>query len=233
MNRSRIRGARLKSASRGFNIVELSVVIIVLGLTVGMTLKGAVLIDIMKALWAGYEIQMFQNRVQLYAVQYGYLPGDDPKAANRFGHPEPGRVDGTAVIATTGDNKIDGRFTDWANPQSEHLMAWRDLRYARLLDGGDPDVVGRAALPTNPFGGIYGFDEGNLGQQKGSICLNKVPGGAAKRIDESLDDGLINQGAVVATAQPDDDAAHGHFAAPDAKPYDVDKEYIICASLLP
>ena len=211
----------------------MAVVIIVLGVTITMTLKGAVLIDIMKALITSYEIQFYQSRVQLYGVEFKYLPGDDPKADGRFGHPKAMTTERTGTIDATGDSKIDGKFLDLANPDAEHIMAWRDMRYARLLDG-DPRVESAAALPTNLFGGVYGFDEGNLGQQKGSICLNKVSGFAAKRIDESIDgDGVINQGTIVATSKSDTGPEKGHFAAPDSQPYDVEKEYIICASLVP
>ncbi len=218
---------------RGFSVIELAVVVGILGITLTLTLKGTVLIEIMKALVTGYQLQVYQNRVQLYGVEFGYLPGDDPKAANRFRHPQATRSasEGEEVVSL-GDSKIDGHFLDFGAPLGEHFMAWRDLRYARLLDG-DPDVLGAAALPKNLFDGVYGFDEGNLGQERGSLCLNRVPGGAAQRIDKSLDDGVIDQGQVVATAQPDSGTANGHYSAPDSQPYDVEKEYIICLSLAP
>jgi hypothetical protein len=111
-------------------------------------------------------------------------------------------------------------------------MAWRDLRYAGLVKG-DPKWAGESAAPENPFGGIYGFDEGNLGQSGGSLCATRVPGRAAQIIDRNMDDGVINKGRVVATSLYDVVGAHNHFNAPDSAPYDYAKQYIICVPILP
>tara|TARA_R110000868_G_scaffold53617_4_gene168001 strand:- start:1657 stop:1923 length:267 start_codon:yes stop_codon:yes gene_type:complete len=88
-------------------------------------------------------------------------------------------------------------------------------------------------MPENPFGGVYGFDEGNLGQSSGSLCTTRIPGRAAQMIDDRMDDGIINRGKVVATSRYDAVEAKNHFDAPDFEPYDFEKEYIICAPILP
>jgi len=228
--------ARKRKASsahaRGFSAVEMAVAVIILGVGMTMALKGTVMIEIFRAFIASYELETYQRWVQLYAVQYKYLPGDDPKAPGRFERPPATWVEDGRVLSSPGDSRLDGKLSDTDNPLGEQYMAWRDLRYSRLLDG-DPKWTGADAMPRNPFGGVYGFDEGNLGQKAGSICLTNVSGGGAKRLDESMDDGIINRGDVVATSKYDPQGAKNHFDVPDSTPYDVEKTYIICAPLRP
>lgn len=197
-----------------------------------LTLRGTALIDTMRAFIVSYQIQQIQSRVVVYDAEFGALPGDDPAAARRFALPNPVSIMGGADVSFTSDGQINGFLSDSLSPNSEQYMAWRHLRAAGLLDG-DPKLAGASAAPENPFGGIYGFDEGNLGQKAGSLCLTKVPGRAAEIIDKRLDDGVINKGRVVATSKYDPVVAHNHFDAPDSAPYDYEKQYIVCAPLLP
>ncbi len=75
---------RVTPRTRGFSAVEMAIVVIVLGLGMVMTLKGAVMIEIFRAFVASYELESYQRWIQLYAVEYKYLPGDDPKAPGRY-----------------------------------------------------------------------------------------------------------------------------------------------------
>jgi hypothetical protein len=231
LQRARVR-RRGPTRGAGFSIVELAVVIIVFGVALMLTLKGTVLIDVARAFAASYDVQFFQSRMQLYTTQYRYLPGDDPKAAARFGHPEASRTELGVVIRTVGDSKIDGKFTDFDDRNGEQFMFWRDMRYARLLDG-NPALEGPDAMPANPFGGVYGIDEGNLGQKKGSICFNKVPGAAVQRVLDDLTEGAGAAVDIGVTSQPDFGPEHGHYDKPEPPPYNVEKTYIICVPLLP
>jgi hypothetical protein len=222
---------RRNEIERGFSFVEMAVVIVVLGAVFILTLKGAALIDVMKALMAGYRAQQLQVQVEAYAAEHHYLPGDDPTAPGRFGRPEAITIVSGATVSTVANDRIDGFLTDPLNANGEQYMAWRDLRYDHRL-AGDPALAGESAMPENPFGGAYGFDEGNLGQKDGSLCLTKVPGRAAELIDKRLDDGIINKGKVVATSKFSLDE-HNHFPAPDSAPYDYAKTYIVCMPIRP
>jgi hypothetical protein len=217
--------------SAGFSFVEMAVAIVLLGIAMVLTMRGAAMVDFFRAFVTANRLQQIQHNVFVYSATYNAIPGDDPTAPYRYKR-EPAIfiTDGRAVV-TSDNSVIDGKLSDFANITGEHLMAWRDLRYAKLIDG-DPKVIGFASLPENPFGGIYGFDGGNLGQKNGSICATKIPGAAAQAIDERLDDGRINGGKVVGTAKFAMDV-YNNFAAPDTEPYNVEKEYIICVPLLP
>ncbi len=217
---------------RGFGVIELAIAMVILGIVFVMTLKAGVLVDSIRAVMVTYQIQSIQNRILVYRADYAAFPGDDPRAARRFGRENAMFLRQNAVVSFVGDDKIDGKLSDALSPNGEQFMAWRDLRYAGAWPG-DPKTPGLSALPENPFGGVYGFDEGNLGQTKGSICATRIPGHAAAMIDDRLDDGLPDKGAVVATSRYDSSIALNHFDEPDSQPYSVEKEYIICAPLMP
>ncbi|MEQ9449710.1 MAG: hypothetical protein RLN70_12535, partial [Rhodospirillaceae bacterium] len=206
--------------------------IIILGAIFAMTLKGAALVETMRGVMVSYQMQHFRDRVMVYQTNHGQLPGDDTNAPRRYGRERTTRLQFGAPVSETGNTRIDGFFWDPQNANGEPFMVWRDLRYAGLVDG-DPSLVGLSAMPENPFGGVYGFDEGNLGQTGGSLCATRIPGRAAQMIDDRMDDGIINQGEVVATSRYDPVDAMNHFDAPDSEPYDFEKEYIICAPMLP
>lgn len=212
--------------------MEITIAVVILGIVLAMTLKGRELVENVRGLMAVYGIEQFQNRVLSYQSQYSALPGDDPVAPRRFKRDPALVMMYNATVSFAGDDKIDGKLFDTLSPNGEQFMAWRDLRAAGMVSG-DVNLVGASAMPPNPFGGVYGFDEGNLGQTKGSLCLTRVPGRAAQAIDAKLDDGAIDTGKVVATANYDPAGAFNHFDAPDSEPYSIEKEYIICAPIMP
>ena len=172
---------------RGFTKIELSVVLLVLGLIIAAVLTTQEIVQnrhITKALAA---IQDYQTQFQIYQQKNGALPGDDRMAANRF--------KGFNLTNGNGNGVIDGPF-DAAQPSDESQMLWADLRAAGLVKSQET----ASAQPRNPFHGIYGFQNGAF---KGAItttvlCLSNVPGTAAQLIDTRLDDGTSNSGAVQA-----------------------------------
>lgn len=226
-----LRGGAQAAGQRGMSIIELTMTVIVLGITFVFALKGSVLVDNMRAFMTQNKIQHLQNRIFLYQAQFNSLPGDDPQAGRRWRIPEAVIRVGDAFANSRGDGRVQGDFFDSLAPNGEQFMAWRHLRRAGLLDG-DPEAVGLSALPENAYGGVIGLDEGNLGQKVGSMCTTRIPGAGALRIDKALDDGVINTGLVVGTSRYSVEE-NNHFSAPDSEPYNLEKEYIICVPIFP
>jgi hypothetical protein len=225
--------ARLKgdSTSRGMNVVELAAALVLIGIILLLTLRGGAALESMRAYVAVRQIESFQGAVMTYQAEYGSLPGDDPVAPRRYVR-APALASIAGVQASLAGNGIlDGKLYDPLTPNGEQYMAWRDLRYFGAVEG-DPKVEGASAMPENPFNGFYGFDAGNLGQTKPSLCATRVPGRAAQIIDNRLDDGKIASGDMVATSKFSV-ADNQHFESPDTEPYNVEKEYIICLPMVP
>ncbi len=213
------------------SIIELSIAVIILGITFALALKGAAFVGAMRAFMTQYQIEHLQNRIFAYQAEYGALPGDDPQASRRWDLPAPLTRAGDVFGNASGDGRLQGLFFDALAPNGEQFMAWRHLRSAHMLEG-DPELAGLSSMPEHAFGGVIGLDGGNLGQGAGSLCASRIPGAWAQRIDRSLDDGVINTGRVVATARYSVDVQN-HFDAPDSEPYNLEKEYIICLPMLP
>lgn len=216
----------------GFGLIELITTIVILGVLFIMTLRGSEIVTTMRAFVTSRQIEQYFALIQAYREEYGgALPGDDPRARGRFRREPALGMLGGSLIDETGNERIDGRLSDYSSPDGEQFAAWRDLRYAGMLKG-DPRYQGAAAMPDNVFGGVFGFDVGNLGQTSTSLCTTKVPGRAAEMIDQRLDDGQASSGKIVATSKYSAEAAN-HFDSPDTGPYHIEKEYIICAQLQP
>ncbi len=196
------------------------------------SLKGAVLVDAIKAEVVRSEMQQFQASVGRFLTDYKELPGDSVAAERMWGREQSlSRTPSGQLAAMVNNGRIEGTFYDTGNAGGEQYNAWRDLRFAGMVTG-DAALQGSSAMPENPFGGFYGFDEGNLGQKSGSICTSRIPGRSALQIDSRIDDGGINTGRMVATSKFSIEQ-NNHFEAPDSEPYNVEKEYIICVPLLP
>ena len=204
--------------------------IILLGIFSLGILRGTVFIEVMRAGFLSSEIPRLQYMFQTYLEKFEYLPGDDPRAPTRYSRPLPMHEVVGVRANLTGNRTINGALMDYLNPTGENFAAWQDLRAADMLDG-DASLVGSSAMPDHMFEGKYGISQQNMGLGQ-SICATNIPGRAARRVDEEIDDGDISSGNLRGTARFDIDAFNV-FDEPDTEPYDVGKTYIVCFPLLP
>ena len=233
IGRQKSRGAQLLSGSkytRGRTFIETLFYVVVIGIFTLGVLKGTVFVETMRVVYVLYELPRYQNMVQRYLQDTGYLPGDDPGGPARWGREKSVVPFQNGFVTFAGDGLIQGALTVPTQPLGEVYTAWRDLRYVGYLDG-DADVVGMSAMPENPFGGVYGFAEENFGLSQ-VICMTQVPGRAAEMIDRRLDDGTPHLGYMLATAQFDVDLQN-LFEEPDEGSYDFEQTYILCTPYTP
>lgn len=181
---------------QGFTLVELSIVLVIIGLIIGGVLTGQQIIQNARITNTVNGIQAFQAQFQTYAQNYGAMPGDDAGAASRF-------TDVTACSGTgCGDGKVGTNSSfdaasDATGAAAESRAVWAQLRAAGLVKN---QIVNNstAVQPANPFGGIYGFQNGTANNAFSTtvLCLDKIPAGAAQAIDARLDDGVKNAGSL-------------------------------------
>lgn len=123
----------------GFTLIELSIVLVIIGLIVGGILVGRDLIFAANIRSQISQIDRYQQGVNTFRSKYGYLPGDipDPDATN-FGFIARGPYKGEG----DGNGKIEGAFPGVAgtnnagfNLSGESGLFWADLSTARLIDG--------------------------------------------------------------------------------------------------
>lgn len=178
-------------ARQGFTLVELSIVLVIIGLIIGGVLTGQQIIQNARVTNALNTIQAYEAQFQTYVQNYGALPGDDAGANLRF----PG-----ASIPNNGNGNgtLEGSFDSTTSTDETRFM-WSHLRAAGLIKN-QLNGQSNAVQPPNPFNGIYGFQTGAFGNVFTTIvlCMNNVPAAAAEAIDSRLDDGSSNSGSVQA-----------------------------------
>jgi len=187
-----------RNAQRGFTLVEIAIVMVIIGLLLGGALKGYEMIENAKI----KSLIKFQNefKAAYYSYQdiYRAYPGDDINA-NRF--------DGV------GDNQVgngDGQVTgNWRGADgNETVLIWLHLLEAGLIaqypqasdaqlpPGSSNSVVPR---PTNAFGGVVGFENNANELDMPVLCFDAIDDIVGRKIDIAYDDGNPATGTVFAT----------------------------------
>lgn len=218
-----------RSRSRTY---QLLVSLFVVGAGYLMVSSGHGLIEVFR-LWATQrQVEQVVAVLRLYDDRYGTLPGDDPDAQQRYGRPPALLREGPNVMDRSGNHRFDGRPFDIRNPTGEPFAAWRDLRFARLLDG-PAERIGLSSLPETPMGGLMALGSNALGLDQ-ALCLSHIPASAAQRLERALeDDGQPASGHVRAIRQ-DDGLTVPRQAPEDTAPYGTERSgssYIVCLAL--
>lgn len=122
----------------GFTLIEMSIVLMIIGLIVGGILTGQDLINAAFVRAQMSQIEKYQTAVRTFQVKYGYMPGDvpDPYASN-FGFQPRGQYGGEG----DGNGVLEGNCSNAANANSgaqagcgELAVFWQDLSKANLID---------------------------------------------------------------------------------------------------
>lgn len=106
-------------AQRGFTLIELSIVLVIIGLIVGGVLVGQDLIRAAAVRGQISQIEKYKTAANTFLGKYGYLPGDikDPDASN-FGFPPRGQYagegDGNGIVEGVSANASDN---DWGSAE--------------------------------------------------------------------------------------------------------------------
>jgi prepilin-type N-terminal cleavage/methylation domain-containing protein len=129
---------------RGFTLIELSIVLVIIGLIVGGVLVGQDLIRAAGVRATISQIEKYNTAVNTFRDKYGGLPGDlNASLANQFGFTPRGANPGEG----NGNGIIQGYVTTRGYVQmGEPTLFWVDLSAAHLIDG---TFTTAAATPIN------------------------------------------------------------------------------------
>jgi prepilin-type N-terminal cleavage/methylation domain-containing protein len=180
----------------GFTLVEISIVLVIIGLLLGGVLKGQELIDSAKVKNLAQDFRNTQAILYGYQDKFRALPGDDSRAPS---HVCPSS---TPACTTAGDANgiIDGNWDDAAAASTESIYFWQHVRFANLAAGptntADPNF-----LPSNNIGGRIGIQSGGTTAPLGVpgsyvICSAGIPGKLIRQLDSMLDDGDTETGSM-------------------------------------
>jgi prepilin-type N-terminal cleavage/methylation domain-containing protein len=122
-------------AQQGFTLIELSIVLVIIGLIVGGVLVGQDLIKAAEIRATVGQVEKYNSAVNTFRTKYNALPGDITSAqATAFGLFAETTLSGTTGHQD-GNGLIEGGASGATAPAGETLSFWRHLSDANLLDG--------------------------------------------------------------------------------------------------
>lgn len=169
---------------KGFSLIELSIVLLIIGIIAGAVMKGTDLIEAARIRSILNDLNKYSVAFMLYQETNQALPGDDSKAQDRFGQD---------VTNGDGDGKITG---------NDIAKAWQHLGKAGHINVTSP--------PSSKLGGKYYFVSNPLNGFSGTwLILSEESGGQnlyplltpqqAQAIKQKIEEGPANEGSLRVT----------------------------------
>lgn len=120
-----------------FTLVELSIVLVILGLLVGGVLSGQSLIRAAELRTVGTQKSQYLTAVHAFRDKYMGLPGDLPNATSFWGEQDAGAACITSASTTTRtcNGNGDGQVEFAAGLSHEIFRFWQHLANAGLIEG--------------------------------------------------------------------------------------------------
>lgn len=171
---------------RGFTLVELSIVLVIIGLLIGGVLKGKAMIENAKQKRVKSDIDGIVSAVYNYQDKYNFLPGDDTN-------------DRSTELGATGCDGSQGNG-DGVYAAGERACFWQELIGAGLISGDPSETDEAKVAKRSPFGGRYLPYYGTHGNKNGNyIYIDNMPSDIIKTLDVKYDDGVYNTGDIQAS----------------------------------
>ena len=229
-----------RTQEQGFTLVELSIVLVIIGLIVGGVLVGQNMIKAAEIRATVSQIEKYNSAINTFRSKYGGLPGDFTDAV-RFAL-------GTGVADGDGDGLLedsDGAIVDLTGELSQF---WLQLSASNMIDGayevyttGDNDMAVGTHFPASRHGngGVVAYNSNGFNHFHIGIAdsADDTMGFAdtllpedAFAIDQKLDDGVGTTGSVrgmdgTTLAATGVDGTDCYGAGTD---YDLDEAAVIC-----
>ena len=186
----------MNRTQKGFTLVEIAIVLVIIGLLLGGILKGQEMITQAKIKNVVADFSGISAAYYGYQDRYRAIPGDDACA----GTPPSGFSCGarwTDATSGNGNGQVLGLYNS-TTAADESRLWWDHLRRAGFVAGSGTQQ------PFNAVTGMIGVQTGNgtanssaLGGFGGLIiCSAGLPDKIAIAVDTQMDDGIIGTGTV-------------------------------------
>lgn len=192
---------KIGARQKGFTLIEMSIVLVIIGLIIGGILKGQELIESSRQKNFISQVDGYRAAVTTFTERFNAMPGDfncatDAGACGAGG----GKIAATnAQIINGGGNGIAGvaTYTTAANmfaapadaANSEELQFWVHLNAANLIGGvaplnvapvafGGENAIPASAFPSSGFSEVYGNYDSTTPKQTHWLKLKRTANGA-------------------------------------------------------
>lgn len=150
----------------GFSLVELSIVLVILGLLTGGILAGQSLIRAAELRSVSTEYARYTTSINTFRDKYFALPGDMSNATKFWGDdnaacPDAAVVDGTPGTCNGNGNGIMNQAAA-INATGEIFQFWKQLALAGIIEGSYSGLAG----PGTTFPGLHGVIGTNIPASK-------------------------------------------------------------------
>lgn len=186
---------------KGFTLIEIAIVLVIIGLLLGGVLKGQELINTARVRALNNTVDGITAAWFSFQDRYRAFPGDYTQASvNLPGNPTNG--DGNGLVGDTGG----------ADSPAERAMVWMHLQSAGYITGGydaPAATVPNAneygcpvtVCPDNGFGAGMNLNYGAMRQAGGGdahelITGRGIPVEVIAELDRKVDDGAPDSGAM-------------------------------------
>jgi prepilin-type N-terminal cleavage/methylation domain-containing protein len=192
----------MKTMQKGFTLVEIAIVLVIIGLLLGGILKGQEMITQAKIKNVMADFSGISAAYHGYQDRYRAIPGDDFNADTRWTTaPAAGRGDGNGIVA--GAYNVACPLNP-ATADPESCKFWDHLRRAGFVAGNG------GQQPFNALTGMLGvqtgdgatppvatmLDAGGPGFVGLIMCSANLPDKVAIAVDTQMDDGIAGKGTV-------------------------------------
>jgi prepilin-type N-terminal cleavage/methylation domain-containing protein len=186
----------MKTLQKGFTLVEIAIVLVIIGLLLGGILKGQEMITQAKIKNVIADFSGISAAYHGYQDRYRAIPGDDPNAASRWSGADSG----------SGNGQVAGAYNS-ATATDESRLWWDHLRRAGFVAGTGTQqpfnaVTGMIGVQTGDaasgtIGPALGTDgAGTNGFASLIICSANLLDKIAIAVDTQMDDGVPLTGTV-------------------------------------
>jgi len=214
----------MKTNQKGFTLVEIAIVLVIIGLLLGGILKGQEMITQAKIKNIISDFSGISAAFHGYQDRYRAIPGDDANAAARWAGSPP-------LIAGQGNGVVAGTYNNAGAAcvnTVESCIWWDHLRRSGFVAGAG------LSQPLNAVSGIVGVQSGDgagaavLGGVGGVngffglvLCSANLPDKVAIATDTQMDDGVRTTGSVRGQLQTTNNPTivQNALTAPDANSY--------------
>ncbi len=172
-------------SNKGFTLVEMAIVLVIIGIILGAVIKGQDLIAGAKEKKFKSEVDQLATAYYTYFDKYSRVPGDDNKATTRFTSPA-----GTA-------NGNNNGLIDAAGETAPATGALDHLRRAGFL--GDVAPATATAFTSSTPGVSINFGSGTTaiwGNATNLIVVTGLSSDDMLTFDTKYDDGVVGTGKV-------------------------------------